>query len=213
MKALIFILPSVLSAQILTFGVKGGLPLTSTSNFEPTNGRIFEGTVYFDMKRYTFGPTVEVKLPLGFRVEVDGLYEHLRKDIRSGPYPQGVLGYSSTMSAAWEIPMLLKRRFGHGQFAPYAAAGASLRHIGDLNTNASSDPQYPGYSPSFTHFTSPSGEPVRTGITAAGGVSIKTRFLRIEPELRYTHWTSDHYLATTEQFDFLVGITFSPRER
>lgn len=207
-------LPTILSAQIFSFGVKGGLPLTSVSDSEIEGNRAFYGTVDFEMQRYAFGPTVEAKLPIGFRIEVDGLYQHVRTTAASaGPYPTGSLTFQSTTASAWEIPVLLKRRFGHRTFAPYAAAGSTLRHIGDLSVNEWITPTFPGYSPTFTHSTYDSGEPIRAGITAAGGVSIRTRFLRFEPELRYTHWTSDHYLATTEQLDFLLGITFSQRAR
>jgi len=215
MKAFfVLILPSILSAQIFSFGVKGGLPLTPTYDSQLEGSRFFDGTVIFEMKRYAFGPTVEAGLPFGFRLEVDGLYQHVRTTAASaGAFPTGALTFQATSATAWEIPMLLKRRFGRRTFAPYAAVGSTLRHIGDLSANEWIIPTFPGYSPSFSNAVYPSGEPIRAGITAAGGVSIKTGFLRFEPELRYTHWTSDHFLATTEQLDFLVGITFSPRAR
>jgi hypothetical protein len=215
MKAFLFlILPSILSAQMFSFGAKGGLPLTPTYDSQFEGSRFFAGTVVFEMKRYAFGPTVEARLPFGFRVEVDGLYQHVRTTAASaGAFPTGALTFQSIGGTAWEIPMLLKRRFGHQTFTPYAAVGSTLRHIGDLSWNEWIMPIFPGYSPSFTHIVYQSGEPLRAGITAAGGVSIKTHGLRFEPELRYTHWTSDHFLATTEQLDFLVGITFSPQAR
>jgi hypothetical protein len=206
--------PVLLSAQIFSFGAKGGLPLTAASDSQLEGNRSFEGTVDFVMPRYAFGPTVEAKLPFGFRVEVDGLYQHVRTTAASSSaYPFGALTFQSTTASAWEVPMLLKRRFGHGLFTPYASAGATLRHIGDLSVNEwIIDPPVPISSP-FMHTTVPSNEPIHAGITFAGGVSFKLRSLRFEPELRYTHWTSDRYLATTEQVDFLVGITFSPRVR
>jgi hypothetical protein len=212
-KVLLVLLPTVLSAQIFSFGVKGGLPLTSASDSQLESSRSFYGTVDFEMKRYAFGPTVEVKLPFGFRFEADALYQHVRTTaISATAFPTGALTFQTTAASPWEIPLLLKHRFGHGRFTPYASAGSTLRRIGDVTYNQWSMPP-PGYPASFTHVIYPSGEPVRAGITAAGGVSVRTRFLRFEPELRYTHWTSDHYLPTTEQLDFLVGITFSPRGR
>jgi hypothetical protein len=214
MKVILVLISSILSAQIFSFGVKGGLPVTPTYDTQFESSRFFAGTVDFEVKRYAFGPTVEAKLPFGFRVEVDGLYQHVRTTAASaGAFPTGALTFQATTATAWEIPMLLKRRFGHRTFAPYAAIGSTLRHIGDIQETEWIMPSFPGYSPSFTHAVYPSGEPLRAGITAAGGVSIKTHGLRFEPELRYTHWTSDHFLATTEQLDFLVGITFSPQAR
>lgn len=210
----VFIFPLALSAQMFSFGVKGGLPLTSTSDSQIEYSRAFFGPVDFEMQRYAFGPTVEAKLPFGFRFEADALYQHVRTTAASaGDYPTGAFTFTATTASAWEIPLLLKRRFGHRTFAPYASIGPTLRRVDDLNVSEWVTPDFPGYSPTFTRSTEPSGEPIRTGITAAGGVSVKTRFLRIEPELRYTHWTSLHYMATTEQLDLLVGITFSPRAR
>jgi len=214
MKAFLVLIPSILSAQVLSLGVKGGLPLTPTYDSQFEGSRFFEGAVSFEMKRYAFGPTVEARLPFGFRVEVDGLYQHVRTTAASaGAFPTGALTFQATTATAWEIPMLLKRRLSSHRFAPYAAVGSTLRHIGDVSESEWIMPSLPGYSPLFTHAVYPSGEPLRAGITAAAGVSIQAHRLRLEPELRYTHWTSDHFLATAEQLDLLVGITFSPRAR
>ena len=193
---------------MFSFGVKGGLPLTSTEDSTTAANRGFGGTVNFEMKRYTFGPTVEAKIPFGFRIEIDGLYQHLRSDTIGVFTTSGTLRYQAGTASAWEIPMLVKRRFGHRMFSPYAAAGATLRHIDDFSVNEWVTPLVAGFSPFFNHFTEPAYPSLTAGITAGGGVSFKTRFLRIEPELRYTHWTSNHYLATREQLDFLVGLTF-----
>ena len=52
MKAfLILILPSILSAQIFSFGVKGGLPMTPTYDTQFEGSRFFAGTVVFEIDR------------------------------------------------------------------------------------------------------------------------------------------------------------------
>ena len=196
-----------LHAQIFSFGVKGGLPVTSVTESGGPISRIAE-IFDFEMKRYTMGPTVEARIPFGFRVEVDGLYQRVGLQTFSGPAPNGQFMQIGERANAWEIPMLLKRRFTHGRFAPYASAGAALRTIGDVHFDALTSYEFPGFMAERQQFTQASGEPLAVGIVAAGGVSIKILPVRIEPEVRYTHWTSQRFLAGTEQVEVLVGVTF-----
>ena len=208
MRWLILILAAVAAnAQIISFGVKVGLPMTAVSESGTTDGRI-GGSFDFSMRRYTVGPTVEVRIPFGFRVEVDGLYKRVGLQSFSGPAPNGEFIQTGERANAWEIPMLLKRRFHRGRFAPYGSVGAALRTIGDLHYDMLTTPDFPGYAPTRQQFTFPSNEPLAVGIVAAGGVSIKALPIRIEPEIRYTHWTSQRFLASTEQVELLVGMMF-----
>jgi hypothetical protein len=161
------------------------------------------------MKRYTVGPTVEVRLPFGFRFEADALYRRVRQDTFAGPAPTGNITVTGMRSNVWEVPLLLKRPFvRERKLAPFVSGGATLRHIGDFAVDMLTIPTFPGFSAIRQQFTQASNEPVHAGITVAGGLRMKARFLRIEPELRYTHWTSKHLLATQEQLDLLVGFSF-----
>ena len=121
----IYLFPSLLSAQIFSFGVKDGLPLTSTSDFRGSRSFSYSD---FEMQRYAFGPT-KAKLPFGFRFEADALYQHVRTTATNPEY----FTFTATTASAWEIPSLLKRRFGHRTFAPCASVGTTLRRIDDLN--------------------------------------------------------------------------------
>jgi hypothetical protein len=205
---ILFALPSLLSAQFFSFGVKGGLPVTAASDAGRLCGRFFCGTTDFLLNRYTVGPTIEIKLPWAVRLEVDGLYKHVREDAYGGPFPTSNYTFNTSHANIWEIPMLLKHRFGKRALSPYAAVGGALRHIGDVREDFLSVPDFPGYPSQMTHFTRSPDPSLMSGWVVAGGVSVRTRFIRIEPELRFTHWTSSHFLATTEQVEFLVGFTF-----
>ena len=62
------------SAQSLSFGVKGGVPLTDA--FSTSRGdRVSYASV---THRYTVGPTAEIGLPLyGLSLEMDALYRRI----------------------------------------------------------------------------------------------------------------------------------------
>jgi hypothetical protein len=47
------------------------------------------------------------------------------------------------------------------------------------------------------------------GFVAGGGIDFHLLFLRISPEIRYTHWVDQQlaYLTNQNQAEFLVGIT------
>ena len=69
-------------------------------------------------------------------------------------------------------------------------------------------PTFPGFPPARQHYEASTGEPVRCGITAGGGLSWRLGVLRVVPELRYTHWTSKHWLAVTNEVAFVLGLAF-----
>jgi hypothetical protein len=198
---------SCLPAQRISVAVKGGLPLTAVADTAQEAGR-FGGQSSFQLKRYTFGPSVEVGLPLGFRAEVDALYKHARQDRFAGPAPGAVLTQEGRRMDIWEFPLLLKRPFGIRRVQPYAVAGAALRRIAEFEVDRISIPTFPGFPSTREQFTTPSHEGVRAGIVAGGGLTWKLGPMRLEPELRYTHWTAKRWMATTEQVEFLLGVRF-----
>lgn len=194
-------------AQWFYVGVKGGLPLTSTSD-TGLEGYRYGGQTSFQMKRYTVGSTVEIALPFGLRFEADALYKHARQDVFSGPAPSATLNQRATRMNIWEIPLLLKYQWKKHGLQPFAAAGSTLRRIEDLNIDLISIPTVPNFPGTRQQFTISSGEPNRYGVTLGGRLTWKLRALRLEPELRYTHWTAKHWMATTEQLEFLLGVKF-----
>jgi hypothetical protein len=203
-----------MSAQSVAVGVKGGLPVTQTSDEGREAGR-YGGQTQFQLKRYTLGPTIEIGLPWHFRIEADAMYKHARQDRFAGPAPYAVLTQEGARVNIWEVPLLLKYRVQRGAWRPFAVAGANLRHVGDLSVDVIS--KIPVYDPLVgiggnylelrQSLTYP-GDSLRYGISLGGGLSRKLGPLRIEPELRYTHWTAHRWMATTEQLEILIGLTF-----
>ncbi len=89
-------------SQPLSFGIRGGVPLTDFVN------AVDSGTLRFNTytNRYIIGPTVEFRLPFGFGVEVDALYRRLHYS--SGNTALGVVTQNRTTGDAWEFPVLAK---------------------------------------------------------------------------------------------------------
>lgn len=159
------------------------------------------------------GPSIEIGLPLGFRLEADALYKHARQDRFSGPAPTATLDQQGTRLGIWEIPLLIKRRFSSRRVQPFVVAGSTMRLIRDFDIDLLQIPTFPNFPAVRQRRTVSSGEPLRYGITAGGGLSWRAGVLRFDPELRYTHWTSHHWMATNEQVEFLLGVSFPAGRR
>ncbi len=97
---------------------------------------------------------------------------------------------------SWEFPILAKYRLPvRGRIAPFAVGGGSFERNELLRANQ----------------VGPVG--ATTGYVAGGGVEAKVGWLRLAPEVRYTHWTGDFALRGANlthrnEVEFLVGITF-----
>lgn len=207
-RVVLFLVSLPLSAQWFSVGAKGGLPLTATSDSARENSR-YGGDTHFQLKRYTVGPSVEIGLPWHLSVEAAGLYKRARQDRFAGPAPSGSLLQQGTRAGIWEIPLLLKYRWpDHHPVAPFVSAGSTIRRVGDLEVDLITIPTFPGYPGTRSRLSIDSGEPLRYGATFGGGISWKLGMLRLEPEVRYTHWTSKHWMATQEQVEFLLGVAF-----
>lgn len=192
--------------QLVSVGVQGGIPISAVEDTGFSVGR-YNSRTTFELKRYTVGPAVEVALPLRFRVESGALYKRVRLDRFSGPAPAGYIAEGSRANV-WEFPLLLKRRFTSARLAPFVALGSTFRRVGELSVDYLLVPPVPGYLAERQHYTADSDAGLRIGTTAAGGVSRRIGLFRVEPEIRYTHWTSQHYLPTTEQIEFLMSVAF-----
>jgi hypothetical protein len=182
------------AAGPLIVGLRGGAPFNTVDN--PLTGAIGNFT---STKRFEVGPTLGVKLPLGFSVEGDALY---RRETLSFPGSQfiGDIGHSDS----WQFPVLLKYRGSHSLFSPVLGAGVTVRHAQDLNN-----------IPSFLQngFNTSSNT---VGFVGAGGVRLKMGPIDVTPEIRYTRWGGDSFSNPVLNFlpfsrnevSFLVGVTF-----
>jgi hypothetical protein len=158
-----------------SFGLIGGVPFNNL-----TNGSY---SIADKSGMYTIGPSVQLGLPLGFRLEADALYR-----------PLGIVGASTSQ---WRFPILAQYRFSGHVVKPFVEAGYSYDHV-ELSVQRANTP---------TNLTVTSHH----GFVVGAGLDFKIPFLRISPEIRYTHDTGAANvgnLLNTNQAEFLVGIRF-----
>lgn len=115
MRTLLFslLLSAPLSAQLLNFGVKGGLPLNDAIKAA--------GTFKASSSNWTVGPVAEVNLPFGFGLEANAMYRKV--------------GYEATVpysASAWSFPLLAKYKFPGSLARMYVAGGFNFRTITDI---------------------------------------------------------------------------------
>jgi hypothetical protein len=187
---LCLLITGLCSGQSLSVGVLGGAPFTDVvhaANVGPS--RILNNT-----DNYTVGPSVQLNLPLGLRVEFDALYR---------PYGFTAISSAPNLTAAintsaqqWRFPLLLQYRFPFPVVRPFIEAGPSFEHLtGDS---------------SLSNFFSSPAHNSGTGIVIGGGADLKIPFVRLSGEIRYTHETTSYYpgASNQNQAEVLVGIHF-----
>jgi hypothetical protein len=173
-------------SQLFTFGVKIGAPLTTVYTTEfISNGGASAGE-----RRFTIGPTMEVRLPFQLS-EVDALW-------RQSSFTEigANINYLHSSVNDWQIPLMGKYERKSGPIHPFIDGGVVYRHV-------STDSSLPPTNPSTA------------GVTAGGGM-LKLWRLRLSPELRYTKWPTPAFssayagpvIGKSNQVDLLVGITF-----
>ncbi len=178
------------AASPLIFGVRGGAPFTDNNTIIGT----VTNSLGVTERRFQIGPTLGVRLPLGFSVEGDALYNRQTLDFAR---------FASTNSSSWEFPVMLKFTAGRQSVAPVFGAGTTVRHISNFGT-------VPGFL--FNGATSPN----TVGFVAGGGFRLKLGPLNITPEVRYTRWGGDNFSQSLlnllplsrNEGSVLVGVTF-----
>ncbi len=145
-------------------GVRGGVPLNDAFLVRQENPVDYIA----DTHRYTFGPYVEVRLPGGFGVELDALYQTYEyRQVLPGPT-------LDQNSHAWEFPLVVKKRFLPGPVKPYVEAGAAFSHLSVNDVTELNDRN-------------------TWGLVLGGGVDLKLGRVHFTPEVRYTRWTSREF--------------------
>jgi hypothetical protein len=199
LKLILFTLisTSAFAQGLLSFGIKGGVPLTDA--FEVAQSGNF-GYVQ-DTKRWTLGPTIQLNLPVGFAVEFNAMYRRLN-------YNSTDIEQRGVRANSWQFPLLLKYRFGDGSVRPYIAGGGAFQHISDIRQVS----HVLGESDNSPELN----ERNNVGAIIAGGIQLGGGGLSISPEIRYTRWGSENFRDNVRellhfnqnQAEFLIGITF-----
>ena len=190
MRSLLFLLALAggALAQPFTAGVKVGVPLTDVLNAVGTGAGSIAASTSTD--RFLVGVTGELHLPFGLSVEADVLYRRFSYE------PLSTIQSSS--SNAWEFPILAKYKFPSKIIRPYIDGGIAWNTLQGLASSISS-----GLKNGTTD-----------GIVLGAGVEIKALIVRISPEIRYTHWSSEAFTAASllqsnqNQAEFMLGVTF-----
>ena len=172
-------------------GLKAGVPITDafSSTTFPSGASAFS-----DSKNYIIGPTVELRLPFHLSVEADALYRPLNITTTAISSFNGttIIDKSSSDYSSWEFPILAKYHFGSHFLRPYVEIGPSFRTTASAINYLSNN-----------------------GVTFGAGAEVKALLLRVSPEFRYTHWSSDSTVTNfipvgskQDQVEFLVGFSF-----
>jgi len=218
-------------AQKLRIGIESGPQLTAP--LEATPQAVIHppfSDFQRDVKRFTYGPTIEISLPWSLGVELEALHQKL-KYTSTLSEPFGVRRVAETTATSWEVPILLKRyihRFG--PMRPYGDVGLSLRHVsGQTHVDACG----PRFEPVFmvcgfvSSQTVPAEDLINTssaGLVLGSGVDFQRSSLHISPEIRYTHWSNESFRnlgtltpgvpgaatlrSNKDALEFLISFTF-----
>ena len=185
------------SAQLISGGIRGGLPLTDFYQAVSSSGASLSST----STRFILGPTIELHLPAGFGLEADALYRHF--DYRASVNLIDSL-VNLGASNGWEFPLLLKYRLPGPFVRPYLDAGVAFD-------------RWSGFKQlqvlAVTTRSDVSG--TNTGFVAGAGIELHTPLIRLSPEIRYTRWgassitdVSGALRSNQNQVEVLVGLTF-----
>lgn len=182
--------------QAVSFGLTGGAPLLD------------QALQTDESRRYMVGPSIELRLPARFALEVDALYQRVGNTTALAE-SAGVIfvDYTDRLRGnSWEFPVLGKYYFHtHAPWQPFVGAGWAARwtsrqeDISEL-TNSSGTLQ-----PLAFHY---SGWRATGGAVAAAGIRLHTGRVAWLPQFRYTRWGDSGILTRPNEASFLLGIRF-----
>jgi outer membrane protein with beta-barrel domain len=193
--------PLIASAQLLTFGVQGGVPAQTPL------GRT-------DKIPFVVGPSVDVRIVKGLAFETGFLYQRLGGGYDNfaffGPANAITLGSETSRGSALELPFFAKYRFLNEQrrWRPFLLAGPSVRRT-SIKTSNVQNTTVSGSSGSV--ISAVDTKSTQWNVDPSVGVGIDARVGRahIEPEVRYSYWTAGKTeMVRKNQINFLVGLRF-----
>ena len=201
---------AVLPAQPFGLGIKAGVPLTDFFKTASSPRFGFNSNT----KRYIIGPSVELRLPKGLGVEFDALFRRI--NYSSTSLLVDVLTAGVTTGNAWEFPLMLKYRAGHGPAKPFVNVGVSFDSIYGLSQTVVSTIAAVNRVTRVTSSDVPEyRNKVNKGFVIGGGVDVHALLIHISPEIRYTRWGTEVFSdpqgllrSQRNQAEFLLGISF-----
>lgn len=184
-------------AQIVSFGVKAGVPATDAP---------FQIVTFRDKVRWTVGPTMEVRITRDFSFELDALYRgsKIEGQTFAGSLSSPSVFWTQGDTRAWDFPFLLKYRILHGPVRPFVNAGLSLTHETADSTSYCSGPLCPSSGDQLFSSWVSRGNSNRRGEVVGVGLEMRAGRIKIAPELRYTRLSHPNGNLA----ELLVGFTF-----
>ena len=199
MKLFTFLLSGsflLLQAQPVSFGAKGGFVLTDAMRFATDASR-----------NYTFGPTVEFKLPRNFGIETGFLYKRI--GINEQYRQEGNLSDFRIRGDSFEIPVVGKYYIAPAKpFTPYLGLGVAMRRTWQTTEASVMSPN--DLRPGGHTFRADSLSPWGAGAVGAAGVQFRYGHWKFAPEFRYTRWSQEaqRMPRNPNQAEVLLGISF-----
>jgi hypothetical protein len=183
------------TAQLVSVGAIGGVRLTDGFGFDD------------DSRIYDVGGSVEFRLPAGFAVEADALYQRIG-------YSYGLISVNNNVITAgnafqeranlWEFPLLGKYYFrsSDARWQPFVGAGFAFR-TGSLHSDVTDFSTTP-----FTLFHGDSRLDVQSGAEVAAGVRFRLGPIALLPQARYTYWGYSNERLSKNEVTLLLGVSF-----
>lgn len=220
LRSVIFIsfLTLPLSAQILSLGIKGGVPLTDALSARDVNpngtfGQCADCATARNLP-YIVGPALEIAIKGPFSFVAEALYS--RVDYTHTGSASSVLVEKHAVDR-WQVPVMLKIQLpSWHHLTPFVSGGATFESTGDL-TLISRNLLSVGQG-------TVAGAPVianTLGATFAVGVGYRLGAFRPTLEYRYTRWAGEPILLRASalaqpsietpqrQFELLAGLMFN----
>lgn len=200
---LVSIAAGILSAQPVSIGVLGGVPLV-----DQTAGND-------ESRPYMIGPSIEVRLPAGFALEADALYQRIGNTSSFGLIGSflgtGVAAVTSettrTRANEWEFPLLGKYYFRRNSaWQPFVGTGWAFR-FGETHESGNETIINAGASSGTFTFNDSFRSNLEVGATFAAGIRYRIGHFALQPQFRYTRWGSNSSLRHDEAV-FQFGLSF-----
>jgi hypothetical protein len=203
-RASLFLVCSPLLGQF-SYGVIGGIPFNDLINGGLNTGTL---TVADTSGRYTIGPTIQLALPFGLRLEVDALYRPASMNVTVPANTPNIVSPPKTSGSQWRVPVLLQYRLSTRLLKPFVEVGYSYEYAGIAPRSVTVSLSAGALSTSAIVITAPSAS--RNGFVLGAGLDFKVPFVRLSPELRYTHQSDlgSGTLLTNNETEFLFSIRF-----
>lgn len=168
--------PTAARAEALSFGVRGGIPFGEGLKAVEARSISVKGH-----QRFLLGPTVELRLPLGFGASFDFLYRRLGTE--------GAAAGSTADGGQWEFPFMARYRLPGIVVRPFLGAGPVFYKVTGLTSSGNT-----------------AGLAFGAGLDIKIPVINLTPELRYQR--RFNDKTIGGLAQSLNQVDVLLGITF-----